>query len=379
MKQGRVNGKNLAKAGAAVLAFLLVLIAGCRHNAGRTDQQLTTAIQAKIQAEPALAGQNIQVGVTQGIATLSGNVSDEASRTLAAYDSGSINGVKTVVNNLTVQAAPAPEAQAAPAQAAEAQAALPKAASASPAPAARRPRRETPPRAEQAEATPLPPPPPQPVEQPAPQPLPLPAPPPQPVIREVTLPAGTVIQVRITEALDSKTTQPNDVFHGSVATDLTAEGVVAIPHDSPVMGRVVDAKDAAHFKGNALLSIELTQVNARGQKIALVTDSYSKTGTGRGKNTAEKAGGGALFGAIIGALAGGGKGAAIGTLAGDAAGTRVNAATRGQQVKIPSETLINFQLQSPITLRVRIPPGGEQPDQSNQPQLQPRSSSSGPE
>ena len=82
------------------------------------------------------------------------------------------------------------------------------------------------------------------------------------------------------------------------------------------MGRVVDAKDAAHFKGNALLSIELTQVNARGQKIALVTDSYSKTGTGRGKNTAEKAGGGALFGAIIGALAGGGKGAAIGTLAG---------------------------------------------------------------
>ena len=201
MKQGRVNGKNLAKAGAAVLAFLLVLIAGCRHNAGRTDQQLTTAIQAKIEAEPALAGQNIQVGVTQGIATLSGNVSDEASRTLAAYDSGSINGVKTVVNNLTVQAAPAPEAQAAPAQAAEAQAALPKAASASPAPAragpAGKPRRGR----GAGSGHPPPPPPPQPVIQPAPQPLPLPAPPPQPVIREVTLPAGTVIQVRITKEL----------------------------------------------------------------------------------------------------------------------------------------------------------------------------------
>jgi BON domain len=369
MKQRRVNATDLVKAGATVLAFMLALAAGCKHNAGATDQQLTTAIQAKIKAEPALAGQNIQVGVAQGVATLSGNVSDEASRTLAAYDSGSINGVKTVVNNLTVGAAP--EAQAAPPQAAEAQAVQPETKSAAPKPAARRPRRDTAPPAEQAQAAPLPPPPPQPVEQPAP--------PPQPVVREVTLPAGTVIPVRITEALDSKTTQPNDVFHGSVASDLTAEGVVAIPHDSPVMGRVVDAKDAAHFKGSALLSIELTQVNARGQKISLFTDSYSKTGAGRGKNTAEKAGGGALAGAIIGALAGGGKGAAIGTLAGGAAGAGVNAVTRGEQVTIPSETLISFQLKSPITVKVRIPPGGEQPVQNYEPQLVPRSSSSGPQ
>jgi hypothetical protein len=191
------------------------------------------------------------------------------------------------------------------------------------------------------------------------------------VVKQVTLAAGTVIPVRITETLDSKTAQPNDVFHGSIAGSLGTQGVIAIPQGTPVIGRVVDAKDAAHFKGSSLLSIELTQLDLRGQKITLVTDSYSKEGAGRGKNTAEKAGGGALLGTIVGALAGGGKGAAIGGLAGAAAGTGINAATRGQQVQIPTETLINFRLQSPITITVTIPPPGGTQDQQD-PQLQQR-------
>jgi hypothetical protein len=156
-----------------------------------------------------------------------------------------------------------------------------------------------------------------------------------------------------------------------LAADLGVQGVIAIRHGAPVLGRIVEAREAAHFKGSALLSLELTQVQRGGEKISVVTNPYTKEGAARGKNTAEKAGGGAAFGAIIGALAGGGKGAAIGGLAGGATGTGVNAATRGQQVTIPTETLINFQLQSPITLRVTIyPPGSEQPNESTEPQLQ---------
>jgi hypothetical protein len=139
------------------------------------------------------------------------------------------------------------------------------------------------------------------------------------------------------------------------------------------MGRVVEAQEAAHFKGSALLRIELTDITARGQRITLATDSFSKEGEGRGKNTAVKAGGGAALGAIIGAIAGGGKGAAIGGLAGGAAGTGVNAATRGQQVVILTETLINFQLASPITVTVTIPPGqGPEQGEPTDPQLQRR-------
>jgi hypothetical protein len=156
--------------------------------------------------------------------------------------------------------------------------------------------------------------------------------------------------VRITEALSSKDAQPNQVFHGSLAGDLIADGMVAVPQGAEVVGRVVDAKDAAHFAGSSLLSIELTQINTKSRQIPVVTEAYSKEGQGRGKNTAVKTGGGAAVGAIIGALAGGGRGAAIGAAAGGATGAGVNAVTRGQQVQIQPETLINFKLQSPITV-----------------------------
>lgn len=337
----------------ALLTGALLFGAGCNRQPAtqpaRTDQQISNDVQAKISAEGALNGQNIQVAVANGVTTLSGTANDEASRALAGNDAGSVAGVKTVVNNLTVQppqqaAAPAPAPAAAPA----------------PESAREREREKKKERREEkklmAKNTPPPAPAPAPVPAPAEQPTPAPAPPPppppppQPVVKTVTIPAGTVIPVRITDALSSKNATPNQIFHGTLAGDLISGGMVAIPHGATVTGRVIDAKDAAHFKGSALLSIELTQISTRSRQIPVVTEAYSKEGAGRGKNTAVKTGGGAALGAIIGALAGGGKGAAIGAVAGGGAGAGVNAITRGKQVEIQPETLINFKLQSPITV-----------------------------
>lgn len=367
----------------ALVALMLTagLLAGCKslQTAGHSDQQIATAVQAKIHNETALANQDIQVSVADGIATLSGSVSDNASRALAGNDSGSVAGVKTVVNNLTVQPpqqgmalnAPstpmpsspirtetAPKPQNRPAyKTTRAKAQTDHRALASKLATAPAPQSAP----QEAQATP-----------PAPVVPPPPAAPPQPVLKQVTLPSGTVVPVRITEELNSKTAQSNDVFHGSLAADLGIQGVIAIPRGAPVVGRIVEARDAAHFKGSSLLTLELTELDVRGQQITLVTDAYSKEGEARGKNTVEKSAGGAALGAIIGALAGGGKGAAIGGLAGGAAGTGVNAATRGQQVDIPSETLINFNLQSPVTLTVTIPPGAQGDNGPSDPQLQTR-------
>jgi len=326
---------------AALLAGALLFAAGCKKEpvaaqSPRTDQQIASDVEAKIAAESALNGQSIQVAVANGIATLSGAANDDASRALAGNDAGSVDGVKTVVNNLTVQ--PPKQAVLAPV---------------APPPQNVEKKRKHHEEKKVAEATPPPPPPvtPAPVEQQTPPPTPAPPPPPpQPVAKTVTIPAGTVIPVRITEALSSKDAQPNQVFHGSLAGDLIADGMVAVPHGVSVTGRVVDAKDAAHFSGSSLLSIELTQISTKNRQIPVVTEAYSKEGQGRGKNTAVKTGGGAALGAIIGALAGGGKGAAIGAAAGGATGAGVNAVTRGQQVQIQPETLINFKLQSPITV-----------------------------
>lgn len=392
MKQGTIGNKQfrwsavmLPKAGVVLLAVVVGLAAGCKMKqaAAPNDQQIASDIQAKIKGESALAQQNIQVSVANGVATLNGSVSDEASRALAANDSGTISGVKTVINNLTVQSAataptPAPQ-QTTPA-------AEPTAAPSSSrdrdrnrdhnSRADRRKRHDydrgdsnpdnapvTPayqPGPAQADNTPPPPP----VQA-------APPPPPQPVVRDVTIPAGTVVPVRITETLDSKTAQTNDAFHGALAADLGTQGVIALRRGAPVVGRIVEAREAAHFKGQSLLSLELTDIQRGGQKIPVTTDAYTKQGAARGKNTATKAGGGAAFGAIIGALAGGGKGAAIGGLAGAAAGTGVNAATRGEQTVIQTETLVNFQLQSPITVRVTIPPPGSDGGDDD-PQLQRR-------
>ena len=353
---------------AVLLTVLLLASYGCsRQPAAPSDQQLTGSVQTKLQNESALTGQNIQVAVSNGVVTLSGTAADPSSRALAGNDAGSVAGVKTVVNNLTVL--PSQTASVTPEP-------MPPSQPRQPIHTARPPRppRNDEPRHQQ-------PPPPQPPPQsddrssvgPAPVPAPAPAPPPRPVARTVTIPPGTVVPVRLSEPLDSQSAEADQTFHATLAADLVSDNMVVVPIGTSVLGRVVDAKDAAHFKGNALLALELTSVDTRGRHISIVTDTVSQQGAGRGKDTAVKAGGGAILGTVIGALAGGGKGAAIGAVAGAGAGTGINAATRGQQVKLPAETLLNFTLQQPITLTTSHTIGSPSQDNpQSDPSLQPR-------
>jgi uncharacterized protein YcfJ len=175
----------------------------------------------------------------------------------------------------------------------------------------------------------------------------------------------------MTDTLDSATTQSNSIFHASLAGDLIADGMVIARSGAPVVGRVITAKDATHFSGSSELSIELTRIDTVDHPVDVVTDAFSKQGAGRGKNTAAKTGGGAAIGAIIGALAGGGKGAAIGAATGGGIGAGVNGVTRGQQVQIPTETLVSFHLQSPVTVSTSKTVGGSR-GYSGDGQLQPR-------
>lgn len=320
-----------------------------------SDQQLATEIQAKLRSENGLAGQNIQVAVNNGVATLSGAATDDAARALAANDAGQIQGIRTVVNNLEVR--PTEAAVRTP---------EPPRDERKPAPSHRD-------RQEHHASAPQQPAPPMNEANNTPPPPATPPPPPQPVTRTFTFAAGTVIPVRVDDNLSSAKAQVNQSFHASLAADLVRGGVVVIPQGTPVLGRVADAQDAAHFSGSSLLSLELTRIDLRNQHWSIVTDTWAKRGEARGKNTAKKAAGGAILGAVIGALAGGGKGAAIGAAAGAGAGTGINAATRGQQVEVPSETLLNFSLQSPLTVTITVPPGGAPPsNQQPEPSLQQR-------
>ena len=342
------NGRNERKHIWAAVALAAVLVpAGCRQTATVDDPTLTSNVQGRIQADSAISTEPIQVSTAAGVVTLNGQVSNSAARSLAANDAAGITGVKKVINNIVVAAntppvsatvttpQPSVAPQSAPPIRERVQARqLP--------PPARTERASAP--VDRASAAP--------VERPAPPPQPVTPPaPPAPTFRNVTLAAGTVLPVRITQTLDSATTQTGDTFNGSIATDIVQDGLVVLPRGTGVSGRVTDAKDATHFTGSSRLAVELTAINRKGQAIAVSTQPFSKEGAARGKNTAVKTGVGAAAGAVLGGIFGGGKGAAIGAAAGGGTGAGVNAVTRGQQVQIPSETVVRFETTNSITVR----------------------------
>jgi hypothetical protein len=166
----------------------------------------------------------------------------------------------------------------------------------------------------------------------------------------VTLPAGQSLLVRMIDGVDSSKNHVGDVFHASLETDLTVNNIVVARKGTDVYGRLANAKEAGHISGSSELQLELTRIVIDGRDYPVVSSDYTLEGKGRGKNTAEKVGGGAALGAIIGAIAGGGKGAAIGAGVGAGAGGAVQVLTRGQQVRVPSETLLEFRLQQPATV-----------------------------
>jgi hypothetical protein len=164
----------------------------------------------------------------------------------------------------------------------------------------------------------------------------------------ITIPAGESLLVRMIDGVDSSKNHVGDVFHGSLETDLTIGDTVVARKGADVYGRLAEAKEAGHLAGSSELQLELSRMVIDGKDYPVVSSDYTLQGKGRGKNTAEKVGGGAALGAIIGAIAGGGKGAAIGAGVGAGAGGAVQVLTRGQQVKVPSETLLEFRLQQPV-------------------------------
>jgi hypothetical protein len=169
---------------------------------------------------------------------------------------------------------------------------------------------------------------------------------------EITIPAGQSLLVRMIDGVDSSKNQVGDVFHASLETDLYIQNSLAARKGTDVYGRLAEVKEAGHLAGSAELQLELIRIVIDGHDYPLVSSDYSLKGQGRGSDTAKKVGGGAVVGAIIGAIAGGGKGAAIGAGVGSAAGAGVQVFTRGKQVKVPSETLLEFRLEQPATVAV---------------------------
>jgi hypothetical protein len=167
---------------------------------------------------------------------------------------------------------------------------------------------------------------------------------------DLSVPAGQSILVRMIDGVDSSKNHVGDLFHASLETDLNVNGVLVARKGTDVYGRLASSDKGGTFSGKSELQLELTRLVIDGRDYPVVSSDYNVQGKSQGSSAAKKVGGGAVAGAIIGAIAGGGKGAAIGAAAGGGAGAGVQILTKGDHVKVPSETLLEFRLQQPVTI-----------------------------
>lgn len=297
-----------------IKAWLLVLVLGfVACSKGPTDDEITKAIQASYYADPQVKDEKISIDVKDGNVTLSGNVSGDATRLQAYKLASQTAGVKKVDDQMQVgmakgaRARPAAKTEA-PKEEARAEAAK-----------------------EEAKKEVAPPPP-----------------------RQVTVPAGTSVRVQTIDAISSKTSQAGQSYRASLAAPIVVGDSVVVPKGADVSLQVTQAKAAGKIKGSSELALALASLSYQGTTYPLASSSVQETGKSRGKQTATRAAAGAGIGALIGGLAGGGKGAAIGAGVGGGGAMAYQALTHGQEINVPSETLLDFTLAQPVT--ITLPP-----------------------
>ena len=166
----------------------------------------------------------------------------------------------------------------------------------------------------------------------------------------VQIPSGESITVRMIDGVDSEQTRLGQTFRASVDEPVEVNGQTVIPRGADCVVKLVEDKESGKFAGRTVLTLALQQVQVNGRMIDVTTGDVSQASGSRGARTAKVVGGTTALGAIVGALAGGGKGAAIGAASGAAVGGAAEVLTKGQHVKIPSETRLTFTLQQPANL-----------------------------
>jgi len=316
----------------------------------RTDGQIEMDVVHALDGSKALKNDLITAATIQGEVTLTGTVASAASSELAESIVAHVAGVTKVDNNLKVgnpqdAAAGDPNAQTADNQDYAQAPPPPPAPNDGPMPAPD-------PGQPQAQAPPPPPAYPYPPARPQYAPAPPRVQAYQAPTGPVTIPQGTLLQLRTSEMVGTKRAKDGEPVQFTVIQDVAFGGVLAIPRGATVHGVVSEVKKvgAGDLAGSSSLTLTLTSLDLGGQNYPLETDAFKVKGPNKAGQTVSNGLGGAIVGAIIGGALGRGEGAAIGAGAGAAAGVGASAASHGPNVWIPAEALVSFHLKTPLTV-----------------------------
>jgi TolA-binding protein len=168
--------------------------------------------------------------------------------------------------------------------------------------------------------------------------------------REVEVPSGTEMDVRLTNTLNSGTAQVEDRFEGTTLVDLNINGRTVIPAGSVMRGVVTSVDPATRTNRTAKMTVSFDQVTVNGRAYPIrgtVTQAIQGEGI---KGEAGKIATGAGVGAVLGGILGGVKGAILGTVIG---GGGITAATEGKEVELPQGTVLRVRLDSPAQIQAR--------------------------
>jgi hypothetical protein len=395
----------LVLTGAAILAAAPSLYA---QQSVRTDLVIQSDVLKVLNSYPDLSGEHITASSRNGIVTLGGTASSDTTKNQAQVVAATVDGVRSVVNNVTVTGGgsspeagtgdPADRNSAPDDQPVQAQSTDPNQQQ-----APYTPQQQPQPgsKGNWGQAGPPPdvqngsiPPPPQenqqagqandqypmqdpgddsnappPQQQPQPQsqqPRPSYAPPagqyqqpygqgrryvaPHLASTPLTVQPGTLFTIRTSEPLDSRKLRGGENFQAVLAQDLYQGQYLAIPRGAVLQGHVIGVKKPGAVRGDAGFALQITSLSLGGQSYPIATDTFATDTRGKGGYTAANTVGGAAIGALIGAVAGGGPGAAIGAVAGGGVGLGASAASGGPRSIMPPETLLTFHLREPLTV-----------------------------
>lgn len=348
------------------------------------DSSIQSAVTSALQQDSALKGQQVAASAAKGVVTLTGTVQTEAQRQQAETDAANVSGVSGIMNNIKVTN----PSETTPAPGLAAQASADQLAPQDQTQDQNQDQNQPPPppdqnqqQAQDQNQNSVPPPPPpdenQPQQSPGQQPYQQQGAAPPPYQQQgygrqypqqgygpsprmpyytapsapVTIPAGALLRVRLSEPLDTARVKEGTIFQATVAVDVYENGVLAIPRGAVLTGQVVESKPGGHLGGSAVLALKLLNVQLQGKTFPLDTDVWSSKGPNKAGYTAGNTAGGAVIGALIGGLIGRGAGAAVGAGVGALGGLAASGATNGPRIYLPAEATLDFHLADPATVQ----------------------------